>query len=104
MSYIAGHKKLFGIDMLCALLVALIDLIFPYVSRYSMKVMLPNKLYATFFTVMAVMVLAYVLRLWHRHSVTAGWCWLPLHTMATCSRTCRACRSATMTITAPAFL
>lgn len=62
MSYIAGHKKLFGIDMLCALLVALIDLIFPYVSRYSMKVMLPNKLYATFFTIMAVMVLAYVLK------------------------------------------
>ena len=62
MSYIAGHKKLFGIDMLCALLVALIDLIFPYVSRYSMKVMLPNKLYATFFTVMAVMVLAYLLK------------------------------------------
>lgn len=62
MSYIAGHKKLFGIDMLCALLVALIDLIFPYVSRYSMKVMLPNKLYATFFTVMAVMVMAYVLK------------------------------------------
>ena len=62
MSYIAGHKKLFGIDMLCALLVTLIDLIFPYVSRYSMKVMLPNKLYATFFTVMAVMVLAYVLK------------------------------------------
>ena len=62
MSYIAGHKRLFGIDMLCALLVALIDLIFPYVSRYSMKVMLPNKLYATFFTVMAVMVLAYVLK------------------------------------------
>ena len=62
MSYIAGHKKLFGIDMLGALLVALIDLIFPYVSRYSMKVMLPNKLYATFFTVMAIMVLAYVLK------------------------------------------
>ena len=62
MSYIAGHKKLFGIDMLCALLVALIDLIFPYVSRYSMKVMLPNKLYTAFFAVMAVMVLAYVLK------------------------------------------
>lgn len=62
MSYIAGHKKLFGIDMLCALLVALIDLIFPYVSRYSMKVMLPNKLYAAFFMVMAVLVLAYVLK------------------------------------------
>ena len=40
MSYIAGHKKLFGLDMLCALLVALIALIFPSVSRYSMKVMI----------------------------------------------------------------
>ena len=70
MSYIAGHKKLFGIDMLCALLVALIDLIFPYVSRYSMKVMLPNKLYATFFTVMAIMVLAYVLKSWLYYIIT----------------------------------
>ena len=73
MSYIAGHKKLFGIDMLCALLVALIDLIFPYVSRYSMKVMLPNKLYATFFTVMAVMVLAYVLKAGLYYVITVIW-------------------------------
>lgn len=62
MSYIAGHKKLFAVDMLCAAVVALIDLIFPYVSRYSMKVMLPEKLYAAFFTVMAVMVLAYIIK------------------------------------------
>ena len=62
MSYIAGHKKLFAVDMLCAAIVALIDLIFPYVSRYSMKVMLPEKLYAAFFTVMAVMVLAYIIK------------------------------------------
>ena len=62
MSYIAGHKKLFAVDMLCAAVVALIDLIFPYVSRYSMKVMLSEKLYAAFFTVMAVMVLAYIIK------------------------------------------
>lgn len=62
MSYIAGHGRLFAIDMLCALTVALIDLIFPYVSRYSMRVMLPAKLYETFFVVMAVMVLAYVIK------------------------------------------
>ena len=37
MSYIAGHKKLFAVDMSCALLVSIIDLVFPYVSRTSMN-------------------------------------------------------------------
>ena len=32
-SYIAGHKGLFFLDMACALAVAAIDLVFPYVSR-----------------------------------------------------------------------
>ena len=35
--YIARHKKLFYIDMSCAVLVAVIDLIFPYASRQSMN-------------------------------------------------------------------
>lgn len=70
MSYIGGHRKLFAIDMLCALAVALIDLIFPYVSRYSMKVMLPSKLYKAFFIVMGIMVLAYLLKSWLYYIIT----------------------------------
>lgn len=70
MSYIGGHRKLFAIDMLCALAVALIDLIFPYVSRYSMKVMLPGKLYKEFFIVMGIMVLAYLLKSWLYYIIT----------------------------------
>ena len=70
MSYIGGHRKLFAIDMLCALAVALIDLIFPYVSRYSMKVMLPGKLYKAFFIVMGIMVLAYLLKSWLYYIIT----------------------------------
>ena len=62
MSYIWGHKKLFLIDMTCALLVSVIDLIFPYVSRYSMNVLLPGKLFTAFFSVMFIMVAAYVLK------------------------------------------
>ena len=59
-SYIAGHRSLFIIDMVCALAVSGIDLIFPYVSRISMNRLLPGRLYTTFFVVMAVMVLAYL--------------------------------------------
>ena len=62
MSYVAGHKKLFAIDMGCALLVSVIDLAFPYVSRVSMNSLLPNRLFALFFTVMAIMVAAYVIK------------------------------------------
>ena len=61
-SYIAGHKKLFAVDMLCALTVSIIDLVFPYVSRVSMNRLLPEKLFATFFVVMGIMVLAYFLK------------------------------------------
>ena len=45
-SYIAGQKKLFAIDMVCAVLVSVIDLVFPYVSRQSMKTLLPQNLIA----------------------------------------------------------
>ena len=62
MSYVAGHKKLFAIDMGCALLVSVIDLAFPYVSRISMNSLLPNRLFAMFFTVMGIMVAAYVIK------------------------------------------
>ena len=62
MRYIAKHRKLFAIDMVCAILVAAIDLVFPYVSRQSMNALLPQKLYAAFFTVMAVLILSYVLK------------------------------------------
>ena len=62
MSYIAGQKKLFAIDMVCAVLVSVIDLVFPYVSRQSMKTLLPQNLYRTFFIIMLIMALAYVLK------------------------------------------
>ena len=60
--YIGHHKKLFAIDMVCALAVAVIDLVFPYVSRQSMYRYLPEKLFTTFFVVMGVMIGAYVLK------------------------------------------
>lgn len=62
MAYIAGHRRLFIIDMLCAVAVSAIDLIFPYVSRLSMNYLLPEKLFKAFFAVMAAMLLAYLIK------------------------------------------
>lgn len=58
--YIARHKRLFTIDMVCAILVAVIDLVFPYVSRQAMNSLLPQKLYTIFFVVMGILFAAYV--------------------------------------------
>ncbi len=63
LSYFGPHKKLFAMDMLCALLVAAVDLAFPLVSRNAMNELLPNdELYRVFFVVMGLMAAAYVLR------------------------------------------
>ena len=61
-AYIAGHKDLFFLDMVCALAVAAIDLVFPYVSRRSMNTLLPQRLYAAFFAVMGILIAAFFLK------------------------------------------
>ncbi|MDO4852219.1 MAG: ABC transporter ATP-binding protein [Clostridia bacterium] len=48
--------------MLCAAAVSIIDLVFPIVSRRSMQTLLPNRLFTTFFVVIAILLLAYVLK------------------------------------------
>ena len=60
--YFKNHKKLFALDVSCAVLIALIDLTFPLVTRKALYDMLPNNLYGLFFTVMVTMALFYVLR------------------------------------------
>ena len=62
LSYFKNHWKLFLADITCAVLIAAIDLVFPLVTRSALYNMLPNRLYGIFFTVMALMVVCYVLR------------------------------------------
>ena len=62
LSYFKNHKKLFAIDVLCAVGIAAIDLLFPLVTRSALYDMLPNQMYRTFFTVMAIVLVCYVLR------------------------------------------
>ena len=59
-SYYRPHWKLFALDMVCALFICIVDLAFPYFSRLAMKELLPQKLFVTFFTVMAVLAAAYI--------------------------------------------
>ena len=60
--YFGNHKKLFAIDVLCAMCIAAIDLTFPLVTRSALYDMLPGKMYRVFFIVMAAVILSYVLR------------------------------------------
>ena len=62
LSYFRPHKRLFIADLCCALLISVIDLTFPYVSRWCMYELLPKSAYRTFFTVMAVVCVAFMLR------------------------------------------
>ena len=61
-SYFKPHRRLFLLDMLCAVLVAAIDLAFPIISRTAMKELLPQHAYGVFFTIMAILAAAYLLR------------------------------------------
>ncbi len=61
-SYFPAHKKLFIIDMICAFLVAAIDVAFPLVSRYVMYDLLPDRAYRAFFAVMGIVTAAFVAR------------------------------------------
>ena len=62
LSYFKNHKGLFAVDMLCALAIAGIDLLFPLVTRSALYDMLPNQMYKTFFIIMVAVVGCYVLR------------------------------------------
>ena len=69
-SYMLPHRKLFALDMFLSALIAFIDLSFPYITRKAMNSLLPQKLYVAFFTVMAAVLAAYLLRAFFQYKVT----------------------------------
>ena len=62
LSYFRPHWKLFVLDILCATFIAAVDLAFPLVSRTAMKELLPQNAYGTFFLIMGIMAVAYLVR------------------------------------------
>ena len=62
LSYFKRHRKLFAVDMGCAVLIAAIDLAFPLVTRKSLYDLLPNQKYGVFFALMAAAMAVYCFR------------------------------------------
>lgn len=62
LGYFGAHKRLFAVDICCALGIAAIDLAFPLATRQALYDLLPNEKYGVFFTIMAIVVAFYVLR------------------------------------------
>ncbi|MDR3050847.1 MAG: ABC transporter ATP-binding protein/permease [Oscillospiraceae bacterium] len=64
------HRRLFAVDMACALVIALVDLAFPMVTRHALNTYLPGRLYSAFFLIVGAMGLGYVLRTVMNYVVT----------------------------------
>ncbi len=62
LGYFKNHLGLFCLDMLCAVLIAAIDLSFPIITRTALYEWLPNQQYRFFFTIMLVVAACYGLR------------------------------------------
>ena len=67
--YFKNHRRLFAIDITCAMLIACIDLAFPLVTRLSLYDLLPNEKFGVFFTLMAGCLAFYFLRSWLNYIV-----------------------------------
>lgn len=69
-NYLKPYKELFAVDMALSVIISAVDLVFPYVSRWSMNKLLPNHVFKTFFVVMAIMFISYLIRAALQYCVT----------------------------------
>ncbi|MBQ3108811.1 MAG: ABC transporter ATP-binding protein, partial [Clostridia bacterium] len=60
--YYKSHMPMFSLDLACAVLMSVIDLAFPLVSKYALQSLLPEQEYGVFFIVIGSVLLAYILR------------------------------------------
>ena len=69
-SYYKPHMRLFLLDMGCALVACVADLVFPYVTRYTLNTLLPDRLFGLFFAVMGIMAGAYLIKAACKYVIT----------------------------------
>lgn len=62
LGYFKNHIGLFLTDMLCALIIAGIDLVFPLITRHALYEMLPNQMFVAFFVIVGALIVCYLLR------------------------------------------
>jgi ATP-binding cassette subfamily B protein len=60
----------FALDMLCASLIAGVDLVFPMLTKYAIENLLPGRLFRFFFVIIGIMVFIYLLRMCFTYFVT----------------------------------
>ncbi len=68
--YYKPHRKIFFLDLSCALGIALIDLSFPLASRYSLQRLIPDKAWKAFVTVIVLSLFAFAVRALLQYIVT----------------------------------
>ena len=61
-SYYKPHWKLFAGDMFCAVMIALVDISFPMITKFAIDSLLPNKNYKFFFILIIALLVVYLLR------------------------------------------
>lgn len=69
-SYYKPHLPLFILDMVCATLIAVADVLFPMASRRAMYELLPDGQFSAFFWLMGALVLMYLIRSVMQYIVT----------------------------------
>ena len=67
--YYKPHKRMMALDMLAALLISLIGMVYPIVTNKMLNVYIPEKMYSTIVWAGAVVLLLYVLRMLLRYFV-----------------------------------
>ncbi len=81
-SFYKPYKWLFALDLTCTVMVAGVELLFPLTTRYAINELLPHNAYAAFFWVMALLLVAYMVRAGLQY-VVSYWG----HTMGVCMET-----------------
>ena len=68
-SYYKPHKKMFILDMLAALFISLIGMVYPVVTRNMLNDYIPNKMYVTIIIAGVTVLILYIIRLLLRYFV-----------------------------------
>ena len=60
--YFKPHKKIFILDMCCAIFIAAVDLTFPIITRRALYEFIPDQKYTLLFVIMGIVAAFYLLR------------------------------------------
>lgn len=69
LAYYKPHKKLLALDMTASLLVSLIGIVYPIVTRTMLNDLIPNKKYQLIATYGALLLFIYLIRMWLRYFI-----------------------------------